>query len=265
MAVAIVDEADHKRLSRFRWSLSHYGYAQRNVTSQGTRTISYMHREVLGLESGDPFGDHRNGIRTDNRRSNLRPVNRSQHNHNQLPRGGSSLHRGVSLRSDTNRWTAYVGHHGQKIALGCYDTEEEAAGVARRMRDDLWGGDEGDPYVAEIGGVPPSLNRISSRGSRWAYSKAKKEWQRDIGLALMACGLPRDRVSLRTMAVLRFPTAHRRDAGNFGWLLEKCLGDALVEGGWLPDDTPDFFRFEGVAFAPTRGKPLSLISLRETK
>ncbi|HEX4305299.1 MAG TPA: hypothetical protein VHZ54_04630 [Solirubrobacterales bacterium] len=32
-------------------------------------------------------------------------------------------------------------------------------------------------------------------------------------------------------------------------MLEKALGDALVEGGWLADDTPDHYRFGAVDFA----------------
>lgn len=100
-----------------------------------------------------------------------------------------------------------------------------------------------------IGETPPSLNVIAGRGSRFAFAGAKRRWQTDLGLLLMAEALPRGLDRVEASAVLSFPTRRRRDEGNFRALLEKALGDALVEGGWLPDDTPDRFRFGAVTFA----------------
>jgi hypothetical protein len=102
--------------------------------------------------------------------------------------------------------------------------------------------------------TPPSLNVIAGRGSRFAFANAKRRWQADLGLLLMAEAVPRNLERVEASAVLRFPTRRRRDEGNFRTLLEKALGDALVEGGWLPDDTPDRFSFGSVSFAhgPTR-------------
>jgi hypothetical protein len=100
-----------------------------------------------------------------------------------------------------------------------------------------------------ISDTPPSLNVIAGRGSRFAFAKAKRRWQTDLGLLLMAEALPRGLDRVEASAVLSFPTRRRRDEGNFRALLEKALGDALVEGGWLPDDTPDRFRFGAVTFA----------------
>jgi hypothetical protein len=97
--------------------------------------------------------------------------------------------------------------------------------------------------------TPPSLNAIAGRSNRFAFNGAKKRWQQDLGVALMVEAVPRKLQRVEASAVLSFTTARRRDEGNFRVLLEKALGDILVEGGWLADDTPEHFRFGAVDFA----------------
>jgi hypothetical protein len=109
-----------------------------------------------------------------------------------------------------------------------------------------------------IGDTPPSLNVVAGR--RWDWVKAKRRWQTDLGVLLMAEQLPRHLHRVEASAVLTFPTRRRRDEGNFRSLLEKSLGDALVEGGWLDDDTPDRYRFGVVTFA--EGAARTTIALR---
>ena len=108
-----------------------------------------------------------------------------------------------------------------------------------------------------IGATPPSLNVVA--GHRWQWAKAKKMWQNDLALLLMAERLPRGLARVEASAVLTFPTRRRRDEGNFRALIEKSLGDALVEGRWLADDTPDRFSFGAVTFA--LGTPRTTIDL----
>ena len=57
--------------------------------------------------------------------------------------------------------------------------------------------------------------------------------------------------------MLRFPARRRRDSGNYRVMLEKALGDALVEGGWLPDDTPEHYEFGGVTFTEGAAQDVS--------
>lgn len=108
--------------------------------------------------------------------------------------------------------------------------------------------------------TPPSLNRFTG-GARGAYHREKKKWQQQLGTALMVAGVPRGLESVKANAVLRFPVKRRRDEGNLRFLLEKALGDILVEGAWLPDDQGDEFEFGRVSFDPECGDPLTLIDL----
>lgn len=70
--------------------------------------------------------DHINGIRTDNRISNLRLASVAENNRNLTLRTtstsgtiGVSLFRGV-------KWRAYITDNGKQISLGCFMTIEEA-------------------------------------------------------------------------------------------------------------------------------------------
>lgn len=111
-----------------------------------------------------------------------------------------------------------------------------------------------------VDATPPSLNQIGYR-SHWAVGRRhKRQWQNDLAVLLMARGVPRGLQRVEASAVLTFPTRRRRDEGNFRVLLEKALGDALVEGGWLPDDTAQHFTFGAVTFA--LGHPRTAVALR---
>lgn len=112
----------------------------------------------------------------------------------------------------------------------------------------------------EIANVPKSLNQAGSRGGWRAFHRPKKAWQHDIEMLLLAAALPRPLARCVVTAELRFPQRRDRDTGNFRVLLEKAAGDALVNGGWLPDDTPERYAFEHVAFAATPGPKLTVLT-----
>lgn len=133
-AYALVDAADFPSLQGYRWHLCNGYVARKNSLQQNV----YMHRELLGLSSGDGLeGDHKNRNKLDNRRSNLR-VGGLPDNRQNLAASGyqtwagrktSSKYRGVSV-CESGRWRAYAkGKH-----LGRYDSEEEAARVAAAAR-----------------------------------------------------------------------------------------------------------------------------------
>lgn len=113
--------------------------------------------------------------------------------------------------------------------------------------------------------TPPSLNRFTG-GSRGPYHRAKKQWQTQLGTALMVAQVPRGLKEVKATAEVRFKTVRRRDEGNLRFLLEKALGDILVEGGWLPDDTADFYTFARLRMiAPHLEGPLTIVTLEVEK
>ena len=113
--------------------------------------------------------------------------------------------------------------------------------------------------------TPPSLNSYSH--AHWRkYHSIKKSWQNRLGVELMEM---RKRLApaaqVHATAQLRFPTRRRRDEGNYRAALEKSLGDALVEGGYLVDDTPEQFTFGALTFDDTPGQPRTTLQLRWTE
>lgn len=118
-------------------------------------------------------------------------------------------------------------------------------------------------YRLELAETPPSLNCFGSvgGGTYYLYRRLKKEWQETLGVALMAAGVPRGLGKVSATATMRFATRRKRDEGNFRYLLEKTLGDTLVNGGWLADDDAAAFTFGAVTFDPELGTPLTVLSL----
>jgi hypothetical protein len=126
VACAVVDEQDAALLG-YRWRLDKDGYARRSVRD-GARVFDVrMHRQIMGLERGDPLQvDHINGDPLDNRRENLRVVTHAENRQNVKAgfAGAKSRYRGVSRAGD--RWRARV----RGVHLGLFDAEEEAGRAA---------------------------------------------------------------------------------------------------------------------------------------
>jgi len=80
--------------------------------------------------------DHRNGVRSDNRWSNLRLATRTQNQWNTGTRSdNSSGFKGVTRPKGRTKWHAYINENGRRKFLGSYLTAEEAnqAAIAARQ------------------------------------------------------------------------------------------------------------------------------------
>jgi hypothetical protein len=92
----------------------------------------HMHRVLLDLPDGCGLEtDHINGDGLDNRKSNLRACTRAENGQNQRAQSGF---RGVSWRSDRQRWRAKAMLGGCLYHLGHYTTAEEAHRVVEAWR-----------------------------------------------------------------------------------------------------------------------------------
>lgn len=114
-------------------------------------------------------------------------------------------------------------------------------------------------------GTPQSLNDGGSGWNRHQFQGVKGEWQKMLTEALERSGLPRGLASVYAEGQCGFPKKRAsRDQGNHRFILEKALGDALVEGGWLEDD--DWTRYEfGTLRLPTDlGQSWTSVTLRGT-
>lgn len=136
------------------------------------------------------------------------------------------------------------------------------------VREENSGSRTGRPAVTQeivvtLPAVPPSINTNAVRSHWRGWHTAKKQWQADLERLFMAAALPRplDAVGpVMADVTLRFPDKRRRDSENFRPVLSKALGDALVNGGWLADDTDQDWRLQ-VVIAPERGPHETCIAL----
>lgn len=106
-------------------------------------------------------------------------------------------------------------------------------------------------------GAPPSLNDGGSGMDRMAFQSLKKAWMAKILDALDASPLPLDLEGVSVEALCGFPCLTRRDGGNYRWMVEKALGDALEDGGYIERDTfypVDRYSFDGIQAVHTPGR-----------
>lgn len=126
-------------------------------------------------------------------------------------------------------------------------------------------------YVDE---APPSSNKnngVGGRGHPASIARTKREWEGKFAMLLLAAGVPRGLREVRVTPTLQFRTRNQRDSDNFYFAVSKPLGDALVKGGWLADDTPAYYACErprieiGVTDLPplAKGRTVLAISYEE--
>jgi hypothetical protein len=133
--VARVSPHRYEELSRNKWfaawsPLTQSFYAKRNArTPDGKRYQTSMHRQIMGLDYGDPRQvDHKNRKKTlDNTDENLRFADDIEQKCNQGPkRTNKSGYKGVCWSKKAKKWVAQIQFHGKNKWLGCYDTPELA-------------------------------------------------------------------------------------------------------------------------------------------
>ena len=74
------------------------------------------------------FIDHIDGVRDNNKITNLRLATRLENSHNRLPNKRSkSPFKGVAFVKKSNRWQVQISYNKKVIYIGQYDTDLEAA------------------------------------------------------------------------------------------------------------------------------------------
>lgn len=122
-----------------RWKVSRPG--RKAGAEAGTHTYGYIqvevnyrfyraHRIIWLMQTGEwPAHqiDHINGIRDDNRWSNLREATPMQNSRNRRPskRNKSGIV-GVSWNRQRRGWDACIGHRNRTVNLGCFPEKKDA-------------------------------------------------------------------------------------------------------------------------------------------
>lgn len=128
--IALVEDADYEAVSQFKWCATKIGrrvYATHSIKKpDGSRTTQLLHRFLV---PDAPEVDHKNGNGLDNQRHNLRSATSQQnlHGFQRKRKGVSSQFRGVSWYALRALWKAEIGVNYQRVFLGRFKTELEAA------------------------------------------------------------------------------------------------------------------------------------------
>jgi hypothetical protein len=109
-------------------------------------------------------------------------------------------------------------------------------------------------------GHPPSMNATGS-GNQFVYQAHKKAWGARLVELMENAGLPKPVGYVFAEGIACFPDRKARDQGNYRWMLEKALGDALQEGGWLADDDWSRFEFGNLRYHYAKGESWTLLRL----
>lgn len=129
---AIVD-ANKASLSKQNFHKTRGGYAAYGRSK-------YLHHVIAGVPPKGYFVDHINRDKLDNRLSNLRIVSIKQSSYNTAPLPSArSRYKGVWFNKPNRKWQADIKVDGEKIYLGRYDIEEDAAKAYDRAAKEYWG------------------------------------------------------------------------------------------------------------------------------
>ena len=153
--VALVDDEDYEKVSRFTWCAHLEGnrkqpYAVTSILQENGRYKQFrMHRMVMEVYDPKIIVDHKNGNTLDNRRKNLRLASFADNSRNQtkLVSTNTSGFRGVSyykVRSHLkNPWGARIKKDGILRHLGYFEKSEDAAKAFDIMAKKLFKGFHG--------------------------------------------------------------------------------------------------------------------------
>lgn len=117
---ALVDEEDFEYLNQFKWHFDGLYGAKKSPKK------IYMHRLLMNSPKGMEI-DHINQNKLDNRKSNLRVVNRSLNMFNVgLRKTNTSGHKGIGWNKNKNKWHAKIMIDYKNINLGYFSNIKDA-------------------------------------------------------------------------------------------------------------------------------------------
>jgi len=123
------DKVDYSLAIQHTWNVSASdGYVATNVGyKEGKSRRLLMHRFILNPKDNE-FIDHKNRVRNDCRRENLRLCTRTENNRNTSKQiNTTSMYKGVYWNKNKRKWHSRIMVNRKTIHLGYFDYEIDAA------------------------------------------------------------------------------------------------------------------------------------------
>lgn len=118
----LIDTEDVDKIRKYCWYKNDTGY----IVRREGNSLKQMHRELLSPPSGKVV-DHINGIKTDNRKSNLRICTYCQNSMNMSTRkDNTSGQTGVFWDKQRGKWKAEIVCNKKRIHIGFFTNKDEA-------------------------------------------------------------------------------------------------------------------------------------------
>lgn len=178
----IIEERDYEKVAQYRWFQSSHGYAHRQGWEGKKHWQIFLHR-VINDTPDRLFTDHINGNKLDNRRSNLRTVNKAQNSTNRPKidrRVLTCKFKGVSWHRSTRLWRARI-KDGSHEKTTYHKTEQQAALDYNRMAVERFGEYASINKLPD--GIEPTVRRKKTSKYRGvSLSKSGKCWEAGIDI-----------------------------------------------------------------------------------
>jgi len=128
----LIDTDDIPKVDGVLWSQNDKGYVYNDRRGK-------LHKIVMPSSGQNEDIDHINGIKTDNRKENLRSCTRGQNNMNKHSTKSTSGYKGVSWCKRDRKWVANIFYNRKHIFLGRFENIHEAAKAYNRAAEKLFG------------------------------------------------------------------------------------------------------------------------------
>lgn len=131
------DLEDYDKIKKYCWAKTQ-GYIK---TTSNNKPMQ-LHRLIMGVEDSNIIIDHIKGFGSeyDNRKENLRIVNKSQNAMNaKTPSHNTSGVKGVSYDKTSNKWRSYINKDKKRIELGKFDNIQDAISIRKQAEEKYFG------------------------------------------------------------------------------------------------------------------------------
>lgn len=147
------DLEDYEKIKDYCWHLAKDGYicAIQKAKSK-TIKMQWLVMDCIDVDHSKVIVDHINGIRHDNRRLNLRIVDRTLNNINKsMQSNNTSGVTGVYWSKQRNKWFAKLNKYHKQYHLGFFDNFEDAI-AARKAGEEKYFGEYSYDNSRQLGG-----------------------------------------------------------------------------------------------------------------